>query len=838
MTHPKHTPAAEQGASPGSRAASAREREISAEQEVVDRAYRELDRRLESARASLAATQASPTGGTHQSRGERDAYAAHYAGLVASLEGVEDRLVFGRMDLAPDAPGPGSTGAGTPDGGAGGAGRRHYVGRAGLQDSRHREIVLDWRAPLARAFYQATASNPMGLVRRRHIDTRLRRVVGLEDEVIDVRSLRGDGPAGARAAIEGIQGEGALIAAMSAARHGRMGDIVATIQAEQDRVVTSDARGVLVVQGGPGTGKTAVALHRVAYLFYSERTRLERSGVLLVGPSRTFLRYVEQVLPSLGETGVVSTTIADLVPGVRARGVEDPRVHEIKGRALWAEVLRRAVRGLQRVPDGPRAIVVEGTALELRPADVREAVNRARRSGRPHNLARETFVLWLLERLTDQFAALTGQDASDPDTRAWIREDIRTSRDARREINLCWMPTTPAGLLERLWARPALLAELAPELTGDERALLARPAGSEPTPADVPLIDELAELLGPSQDAQARRARLEARRREELVSYAARAIEAQDLGSGMVDAEMLADRVEDAGPSLTLAERARADRTWTYGHVVVDEAQELGAMAWRALARRCPVRSFTVVGDLAQYSGPSAPRSWEDVLAALGTRAREGGRGRGRTASTPLRQEALTVCYRTPATIMAAAEDVATALGQPLVFPVSSVRDLEGCLVIDVLPGSSGPVGPLGAASARDRGTEDAEAAESAEEAWARALRAAVHEESAALDRSVGADGGRIAVITPHPGRDVEILRDDPVLAQALEAPGGDVLRSRLAVMAPRLSKGLEFDVVVLVDPAVVGEISAGDLYVSMTRPTRRLRVVSRAPLPEGLRRP
>ena len=828
MTHPKHPPAAEQGASTGSRAASAREREISAEQEVVDRAYRELDRRLESARASLAATQASPTGGTHQSRGERDAYAAHYAGLVASLEGVEDRLVFGRMDLTPDAAGAGGAGAGG----------RHYVGRAGLQDSRRREVVLDWRAPLARAFYQATASNPMGLVRRRHIDTRRRRVIGLEDEVVDVRSLREGGPAGARAAAEGLQGEGALIAAMSAARHGRMGDIVATIQAEQDRVVTSGTRGVLVVQGGPGTGKTAVALHRVAYLFYSERTRLERSGVLLVGPSRTFLRYVEQVLPSLGETGVVSTTIADLVPGVRARGVEDPRVHEIKGRALWAEVLRRAVRGLQRVPDGPRPIVVEGTALELRPADVREAVNRARRSGRPHNLARETFVLWLLERLTDQFAALTGQDASDPDTRAWIREDIRTARDARREINLCWMPTTPAGLLERLWARPALLAELAPELTGDERALLARPAGGEPTPADVPLIDELAELLGPSEDAQARRARLEARRRADLVSYAAQAIESQELGGGMVSAEMLADRMEDSGPALTLAERARADRTWTYGHVVVDEAQELGAMAWRALARRCPVRSFTVVGDLAQYSGPRAPASWGEALAALGTRAREGGRGRGRTASTPLRQEALTVCYRTPATIMAAAEDVATALGQPLVFPVSSVRDLEGCLVIDVLPGSSGPVGPPGAASARDRGTEDAEAAESAEEAWARALRAAVHEESAALDRSVGADGGRIAVITPHPGRDVEILRDDPVLAQALEAPGGDVLRSRLAVMAPRLSKGLEFDVVVLVDPAVVGEISAGDLYVSMTRPTRRLRVVSRAPLPEGLRRP
>ena len=813
MTHPKHTPAAEQGASPGSRAASAREREISAEQEVVDRAYRELDRRLESARASLAATQASPAGGTHQSRGERDAYAAHYAGLVASLEGVEDRLVFGRMDLAPDAPGPGSTGAGTPDGGAG---RRHYVGRAGLQDSRHREIVLDWRAPLARAFYQATASNPMGLVRRRHIDTRLRRVVGLEDEVIDVRSLREGGPAGARAAIEGIQGEGALIAAMSAARHGRMGDIVATIQAEQDRVVTSDARGVLVVQGGPGTGKTAVALHRVAYLFYSERTRLERSGVLLVGPSRTFLRYVEQVLPSLGETGVVSTTIADLVPGVRARGVEDPRAHEIKGRALWAEVLRRAVRGLQRVPDGPRAIVVEGTALELRPADVREAVNRARRSGRPHNLARETFVLWLLERLTDQFAALTGQDASDPDTRAWIREDIRTSRDARREINLCWMPTTPAGLLERLWARPALLASLTPELTGPERALLARPAGGEPTPADVPLLDELAELLGPSEDARARRARLEARRRADLVSYAAQAIESQGLGGGMVSAEMLADRMAETGPALTLAERARADRTWTYGHVVVDEAQELGAMAWRALARRCPVRSFTVVGDLAQYSGPRAPASWGEALAALGTRPGGGSRRAGGAGGTPLNEEVLTVCYRTPATIMRIADEVAASLGRPPVYPVRSVRDLPDCLeCVDV--------------------SDSPEAAD--EDAWAALLRRTVARESEALDRAVGAGGGRIAVITPDAGAAARHLGEDPALAAAMQAPGGDVLRARLAVMGPVMSKGLEFDAVVLVDPAEIGRRSPGDLYVAMTRPTRRLVVVSRLPLPEPLRR-
>ena len=795
-----------------------REREIAAEQEVVDLAYGELDRRLAEAKRFLAATQARGGGGTHQSRGERDAYAAHYANLISSLEGVEDRLVFGRMDSGADAAAEQGPVRSDP---VAGSGRRHYVGRTGLQDAQHREVVLDWRAPLARAFYQATASDPMGIVRRRHIQTRARTVLGVEDELIDVSGLgaptdRTAEPGGAVST--GLQGEGALIAAMSTARDGRMGDIVATIQAEQDRVVTSDGTGVLVVQGGPGTGKTAVALHRVAYLFYSERTRLERSGVLLVGPSRTFLRYVEQVLPSLGETGVVSTTLADLVPGVRARGAEPAETAEVKSRAVWATILRRAVRDLQRVPDSPRPITVDGTRLELRPADVREAVVRARRSGRPHNLARETFVLWLLERLTDQLASATSRDASDPDTRAWIREDIRTARDARREINLCWMPTTPVGLLERLWARPALLERLAPELEARERALLQRAAGAEPTPADVPLIDELAELLGPSEDAQAHRARLQARRHEELVAYAAQAIESQELGGGVVDAEMLADRVEAPGPSLTLAERARADRTWTYGHIVVDEAQELGAMAWRALARRCPVRSFTVVGDLTQYSGPSAPRSWADALAALGTRPdpREGGRAAS-PASTPLHLEALTVCYRTPATIMAAAQEAVTALGRPPAFPVSSVRDLPDCLRVDDL--------------SRERLQDEDE------EVWARALREAVHEESAALDRAVGADEGRIAVITPRADDDAAALAADPRLAGALEAPDGDVLRSRLVVMSPRMSKGLEFDVVVLVDPAVVGRTSPGDLYVAMTRPTRRLRMVSRTAAP-GTARP
>ncbi|SPT53918.1 Helicase IV [Actinomyces bovis] len=838
MTDSAFRPGNKTPASPANSAAEAsaaptgstnvRERELAAEQDLVDLAYSELDRQLSQARESLARTESAGAHGTHQARGERDAYAAHYSNQVSTLEGVEDRLVFGRMDMLP-AEGVSASGS-VPVGGPG----RHYVGRLGLQDERRREVVLDWRAPLARAFYQATASRPMGLLRRRHIDTRARKVISLEDELISVDAVSGQaGGLPAKVATEGLQGEGALIAAMSTARDGRMGDIVATIQAEQDRVVTSPGKGVLVVQGGPGTGKTAVALHRVAYLFYAERERLERTGVLLVGPSRVFLRYVEQVLPSLGETGVVATTIGDLVPGLHAQGTEAAEIAEVKGRALWVPVLRRAVRSLQRVPAEPRPIEVQGTTLQLLPQDVREAISRARRSGRPHNLARETFVLYLLDCLTDQYAAATRQDASDPDTKAWIREDIRTARDARREINLCWMPTTPVGLLERLWSRPALLEELAPELSVDERALLQRQPGSLLTAADIPLVDELAELLGPSEDAEARRARLEAKRRAADVAYAAQAIESQDLGGGLVTAEMLADRFADTGPSLTLAERARADRSWTYGHVVVDEAQELGAMAWRALARRCPVRSFTVVGDLAQYSGPHAPATWNEILTALGAAPAEEGAGRAASGSgqkwrsrpelgrgrrqvggsTPLLQEVLTVCYRTPASIMRAAEDVAAGMGHPAVYPVKSVRDLPNCLQVDDLTQLAGD-----------------------DSAWQAALRAAVTAELEWLDEQAGVGAGRLAVISTKPQETVGVLAAIPALHEAMQAPDDDVLRSRLAVMDPLASKGLEFDAVVLLDPAAVGAVSPGDLYVAMTRPTRRLRVLSRQALPPGLR--
>ncbi|MFC7405344.1 HelD family protein [Georgenia alba] len=748
--------------------AATAEAAVAQEQQYVGVVYARLDELRDAYRRRLAQVRSTGAVGTHQNRSERDAFAAHYEDTVARLEMVENRLVFGRLDLRASA-------------------EPRYVGRIGMSDAEHSQLLVDWRAPSAQPFYQATAAHPGDVVRRRHLMTRGRTVVGVEDELLDAEHVDEVG--------DGLTGEGALFAAMSAAREGRMSDIVATIQAEQDAVIRSPLDGVLVVQGGPGTGKTAVALHRAAYLLYAHRERLERSGVLLVGPSRVFLRYIEQVLPSLGETDVVATTMAELLPGTTAQTTDPVEVAEVKGRAVMARVLSRAVRGLQRVPDAVQELDVEGVRLHLRPEDVRSAMARARRTGLPHNQARETFALAVLETLVKEYTLARGGERDEED-RGWLYEDVRTARDVRRAVNLCWMPTTPHGLLERLYARPDLLAAHARGLSDADRALLVREKGSPWTVADVPLLDELAELLGPHEQAEAARVAAESRqRRAEEVRFAAEAIEAQGLGDGLVDAETLAARFAATGPRLTTAERAATDRTWTYGHIVVDEAQELSPMAWRALLRRCPSRSMTVVGDLAQRSGPHPARSWSEVL--------------GGAADEHVREAVLTVSYRTPATVMDTATTVMTRLGAEPAYPVRAARDLP-----DALHRSPTTVGAL-----------------------AETVCDVVAGELAALDGEVGAGAGRLAVIVPDEIR-AEVAaalagRDD--LRAATEHADGDPLGARVAVVSPVEAKGLEYDVVALVEPAAILEPGTGDLYVAMTRPTRRLHVVHAEELPPGL---
>lgn len=745
--------------------------ELAQEQGQVDVAYGRLDQVRDAYRTRLDAVRRAGATGSPQNRSERDAFAAHYESTVARLEHVENRLVFGRLDLRD--------------------GQRRYVGRIGLQDEDRKAILVDWRAPSSRPFYQATAAHPGDVVRRRHLMTRGRAVVGVEDELLDADHLD-DHLAG------GLTGEGALFAAMSARRDGRMSDIVATIQAEQDAVVRAPLDGVLVVQGGPGTGKTAVALHRAAYLIYTHRERLERSGVLLVGPSRAFLRYIEQVLPSLGESDVVSTTMADLLPGVRGVPETDRAVARAKGVAAWEKVVARAVRGLQREPETDQVLTVDGVDVVLRVSVVRAAISRARRTGLPHNEARETFARSVLDDLVRQYtSARRGpESADDADERAWLFEDVRSNRDVRVAVNLCWMPTSAATLLERLYARPEVLARYARGLGEAERAAVRREPGSPWTDADVPLLDELAELLGPLDGEADARARAAARRRAQEVAFAQDAIEAQGLGGGMVDAETLADRALGAGPRLTTAERAATDRTWTYGHVVVDEAQELSPMAWRSLARRCPSRSFTVVGDLAQHSSREVPATWRDAV--------------GRLGSTALTESVLTVSYRTPATVLDLAGRVLQANGVRLPHPVRAARDLPDALTVRAVD----EPGDLPAAVA------DA---------------TAVAVEALARPGERSAASGRVAVLGA-PAR-LDSLRaaiEEAGLGDHLGNGGDDPLAAMVAVIDPVTAKGLEFDHVVLAEPVDLLAEGPGDLYVAMTRPTVSLTVVHHAPLPAG----
>jgi hypothetical protein len=751
------------------------EDQVRIEQEIVDRVYARLDGIREGYRSNLREVNASHGVGTGQGDRERDVIASHFGELIERLGLVEERLVFGRLDPR--------------EGGS------RYIGRIGISDEGGAPLLIDWRAPAGRAFYQATAAHPEGIARRRHIATRRRVVTGLEDELLDTDSAREQG-------LE-LQGEGALMSALSQAREGRMTDIVSTIQAEQDRVIRAPGRGLLVVEGGPGTGKTAVALHRAAFLLYAERERLERSGVLIVGPSRVFLRYIEQVLPSLGESGVVATTLGDLVPGVHAGAVDPEDVDRAKGDPAWAGILAAAVRDLERVPDRDQVLDIGGHPVTLAVSDVAAARTRARRSGKPHNVARESFALGLVDLLVQRVLteAADEDDAAqvqrDPEELQLWRQEVRESVDARRAINLAWMPTSGTALLERLYARPDRLARLnasaSPRLSAEQLALVARPKGAPLTVSDIPLVDELEELLGPSAAVGAREAAERTRRRDLELGRAQATLEDMGLEDSPVTADALAATVEEARTVAPLAERAAGDRSWTYGHIIVDEAQELSPMAWRALLRRCPSLSLTVVGDLDQRRGHRRPRTWR---AALGPAAR-----------ALADEKVLSISYRTPATLIRLAERTMADVGDPVRHPVRAVRDVPDAYALTRVPGGVREAAP------REK-----------DPMWGYVQRVLV-EEARRLDATAGTGRGRLAVVvaTRRAG------------AWGADSVGYSGLDQRVSLLSAVSVKGLEFDDVILVEPSEILEDGTGDLFVAMTRSTRRLHVVAAGTLPSAM---
>ena len=548
-------------------------REIAHEQVVVDTVYEQLDRAARN--AALLAQEGHDRARLGHEGGlvERDAMVYQSAKRIATLDAAHEGLVFGRLDLADRDEAP------------------RYVGRIGLRDDEHESILIDWRAPAAAVFYQATPTEPRGVARRRVLRCRGKRVIGVEDDLLDAEAA-GDLP---------VVGEGALLAQLSRARDRSMHSIVATIQAAQDQAIRAPAIGVVEISGGPGTGKTVVALHRAAYLLYTNRSRYERGGVLVVGPSGVFMRYIERVLPSLGETSVSLRAMGEVVDGVEATRHDAPDVAAVKGSARMAELLRRAAR--QAVPGAPEELryFYRDDVVRLSRRDLAQARRSLLGHGRRNAVSRTRAGALLVDLMWRQVGGERALERSRDDFGETVLNDDRFLLFLRE----WWPPLFAAQVLGWLRDRDFLARVGEGVLTPGDIDLLARPDawGSDEhdlSVDDVALVDELRHLLGePPEEPE----------------------HVDDPLAHLVDANMpelttMSDR-EFAGPRAT-----RRTEDDTYAHVLVDEAQDLTPMQWRMLGRRGRTATWTIVGDPAQSSWPF-PREAEQARdQALGSKPR------------------------------------------------------------------------------------------------------------------------------------------------------------------------------------------------------------------------
>ncbi|MFE0702431.1 RNA polymerase recycling motor ATPase HelR [Streptomyces sp. NPDC058872] len=615
-----------------------------------------------------------------------------------------------------------------------------YIGRLGLTDGTGRRLLIDWRSPAAEPFFAATHARPMGLASRRRYRWTGGRITDYWDEVFTAEGLEGHAA---------LDDQSAFIAGLGGSRSPRMRDVLATIQSDQDAIIRAGSRGALVVDGGPGTGKTVVALHRTAHLLYSDpRLGHRRGGVLFVGPHQPYLAYVADVLPSLGEEGVRTCTVRDLVAeGARAATETDPEAARLKSSADMVGAIEKAVRFYEEPPAEAMTVSTHGTDLRLSAADWAEAFDAAE-PGTPHNEARDQVWEHLVSILFDQY---DGEEVPEEQFRKALRRD----RELVGALHRAWPMLEAADLVGDLWTVPAYLRLCAPWLTPDEAKRLRRADPGAWTVSDLPLLDAARQRLGDPETARIRlrRKASAAAERERMAGVIDSIVAADADGEGavtMLRGEDLRNRLVDEG-ALPTVEREPLDGP--FAHIVVDEAQELTDAEWRMLLLRCPSKSFTIVGDRAQ-ARHGFTESWRERLARVGF--------------DRIDLTSLSINYRTPEEVMAEAEPVIRA----------------------ALPDANVPT------SIRANGIP------------------VVHGEVAGLD----------AVL------DAWLAENAEGVACVIGAPA---LRERPRVrsLTPSLAKGLEFDLVVLVDPESFGEGIEGavDRYVAMTRATQRLVVLRSA---------
>ena len=708
--------------------------DLATEQAFIDHAYHCLEQSKVDA-WKLRGLHEGTLGGTFQARYERDVFDEAVFNRLTQLDLGDAALVFGRIDRASDED-PADT-------------ESFHIGRLAVADEHSDPVVVDWRAPVAEPFYRATGRDPLGLVRRRHFHVHGRQLLGLEDELFGEGHLgigAEDDVPGVHTAdrADGIRGYSTLLAALERGRTGQLGDIVATIQGEQDEIIRSPQVGVLVVQGGPGTGKTVVALHRAAYLLYTFRFPLEDQGVLVIGPNRVFLRYIERVLPSLGEAGVEQVVLADLVHDVQwARYAIDQPDNQlaarVKGDLRISLVIDKAVTDRERPLREDLKVPFRTGYVRLRAEESARIVRAAQRRFRKHNAARR----WVEGEV---WAAMAAGWHDEETTVAQVKEAVRSLPEVRAAFERMWPILSPAQLLHDLYGSKALLKLAgAKHLTEAEYLSLYRERQADVadvrwTEHDVAVLDEARSYLG-------------------------------------------------ARPAKGTLKPDEADEIRTYGHIVVDEVQDLTPMQLRMVSRRSLNGSMTVVGDIAQATGALAPNDWDDILAHL-------------PITRGSRVIGLSVGYRIPAQIMELANKVMMAATPSLRAPTSVRAGDERPELVHVGGGE---------------------------------LLAAVVAATKDLDADVG--DGNIAVVVPDAMFEaVSAALDDAGIEHGKATRSG--LEMGITVVPVSVVKGLELDGVVVVEPA---DIVAGEqqglraLYVALTRSTKRLTIVHAKPLPPAM---
>ncbi|WP_328582550.1 RNA polymerase recycling motor ATPase HelR [Streptomyces sp. NBC_00370] len=711
---------------------------------------RSLQQTIDELTGQLDAARKGP-GGIGRQAMDRDTEVHRLTARLRALRRFGLDLCLGHMVSAADAETEGVTGTGTETDGDSGTGTGTgtgtetesdgpepvYVGRLGLTDSTGRRLLLDWRSPAVEPFFGATHANPMGLASRRRYRWTRGRISDYWDEVFTADEF---------AAHAALDDQSAFIASLGSNRSSRMRDVLGTIQADQDAIIRAGSRGALVVDGGPGTGKTVVALHRSAYLLYSDpRLGHRKGGVLFVGPHQPYLGYVADVLPSLGEEGVQTCTLRDLVAeGAAAKDETDPGVALLKSSARLVRAIEPAVAFYEEPPAKGMNVTTHWSDIPLS-ADDWDAAFEAAEPGTPHNEAREQVWEELLTILVDKHEG----DASE----ALLRKSLRQNRELLTAFNRAWPLLEAADLVGDLWTVPAYLRKCAPWLNPDEVRQLQRADAQAWTVSDLPLLDAARQRLGdPEASRRNRRHKASvAAEREQMDKVVDSLLAAQDDGEGvmtMLSGADIQSALVDEAATATIEPDLLAG---PFAHIVVDEAQELTDAQWQMLLLRCPSRSFTIVGDRAQ-ARHGFTESWQERLERVGF--------------DRINLATLSVNYRTPEGIMAEAEPVIRAVLPDANVP-TSIRTSD-------LPVVHGPASDL----------------------------------SAILDTWLAAHDEGIACVI-----------GDPTFRAT----------SRVRSLTPALSKGLEFDLVVLVDPEKFGEGIEGavDRYVAMTRATQQLVILT-----------